>query len=55
MSSLLISLALGWTAGFAAAWWYFLAQRLIRSRREWYADRRARGLPVPDDWEDGER
>lgn len=43
--------ALGWTFGAGFMWWYFNAVRLIRSRREWYADRKARGYSVPDDWE----
>lgn len=43
--------ALGSSFGFALAWWYFSATRLVRTRREWYADRKARGLSVPDDWE----
>lgn len=41
----------GVSTGFALAWGYFLSAGLIRTRREWYADRKARGLSVPDDWD----
>lgn len=41
----------GCSFGFALAWLYFLKTRLIRTRREWYADRKARGLWAPDDWD----
>jgi hypothetical protein len=40
--------------GFGLAWAYFLSSGLIRSRSEFYRSRRARGLPVPDNWEDDE-
>jgi membrane-associated phospholipid phosphatase len=29
---------LGFGVGFAAAWLYFRRQRLLRTRKEWYAD-----------------
>jgi hypothetical protein len=48
-----MALGLGFSAGFACAWWYFLVTGLIRTRREYYADRRARGEDVPADWERG--
>lgn len=41
----------GWFCGASLMWWHFHANRLIRSRREWYADRKARGHSVPDDWD----
>jgi len=47
-----VGFGLGWTIGAAVMWWWFVSNHLIRSRREWYADRRARGYRVPDDWED---
>jgi hypothetical protein len=49
---LLVGLCFGWALGFVACWAYFQSNRHIRTRREWYADRQARGLPVPEDWED---
>lgn len=41
---------IGWFFGCVGIWLYFANQRLIRSRSEWYGDRRRRGLPVPDNW-----
>lgn len=43
---------LGFSAGFLAAWWYFRAVGLIRTRREYYAARKAEGHKVPGDWDD---
>jgi hypothetical protein len=52
MNLFLLGLVVGWAAGFGGCWVYFLLNRLIRTRSEWYADRRQRGLSVPDDWEE---
>lgn len=46
-----LGISIGWAAGFGGCWLYFIAMRLIRTRREWYADRLMRGLPVPKDWD----
>lgn len=47
-----VCLMIGLTVGWVANWYYFLACRLIRSRSEWYRDRKRRGLSVPPDWVD---
>ena len=47
----LIGACVGWFIGSSLMWWHFWANHLIRSRREWYADRKARGLSVPADWD----
>ncbi len=46
--------ALGWFGGAAVVWWHFHSSGLIRSRSEWYADRKRRGLWVPEDWREDE-
>jgi hypothetical protein len=48
----LADVAFGFSAGFVVAWLYFWGNRLIRTRREWYADRLRRGYSVPADWKD---
>lgn len=30
--------AIGWTVGALAMWWHFARNRLLRTRKEWYAD-----------------
>jgi hypothetical protein len=39
-------------AGFIFCWAYLNACGLVRTRREYYAARRAEGHEVPEDWED---
>lgn len=43
---------LGWTLGAGIMWWHFWWHRLIRTRSEWYRDRKARGYEVPENWEE---
>jgi hypothetical protein len=43
--------AIGWSLGACVMWAHFYCCDLIRTRREWYSARIARGLPVPDDWD----
>lgn len=49
---LFIGLCVGWTIGGLLLWTYFKMNRLLRTRAEWYRDRKARGLSVPEDWKD---
>ncbi len=51
MSEFWTGFCLGWGCGAAAMWFHFWHSRLIRTRYEWYAERKARGISVPDDWE----
>lgn len=46
----LIIFAAGWASGSLAVWRYFKSAGLIRTRAEYYAARKARGLSVPVDW-----
>jgi hypothetical protein len=42
----------GFCAGWLACWWYLNAAGLVRTRREYYAARKAEGEDVPGDWDD---
>jgi hypothetical protein len=43
--------SIGWFLGTCAMWAHFHFNHLIRSRSEWYRDRKTRGYDVPSDWE----
>lgn len=49
---LVIGFCIGWTVGSGSMWLHFWWNDLIRTSNEYYRARKARGLPVPDDWED---
>lgn len=38
MSEFVLGLVAGWTAGAAGMWLYFRSVRMLRTRKEWYAD-----------------
>jgi hypothetical protein len=46
--------AAGFCVGLLVEWWYLHAVGLIRTRREYYAARRAEGHEVPEDWGEDE-
>jgi hypothetical protein len=45
---------LGFCAGWLACWWHLNAVGLVRTRREYYAARRAEGHEVPGGWDEDE-
>lgn len=54
MSAFGAGLMLGWMIGSVVMYLYIKAAGLFRTRKEFYADRLARGFSVPEDWEDEE-
>lgn len=54
MNELVVGLLCGFSLGFGSAWFYFWRVRMLRTRREWYADpviRRKHGEdPNPGGW-----
>jgi hypothetical protein len=42
----------GFCVGLLVMWWYLNAAGFIRTRREYYAARKAEGEEVPEDWDD---
>ncbi len=52
MQTFLLGLTLGWGIGGLFMYYYINRAGLFRTRREFYAARRAKGLPVPSDWDE---
>lgn len=54
MSMLFSAFCLGWAAGATAIWFYFYKVRMLRSRKEWFADpvnhAKYGDDPNPDGW-----
>ena len=44
---------LGWLCGSVTMWWYFRKARLLRTRKEWYADPVIKARYGEDDNPDG--